>query len=268
MLPAAYRIVDRWQETADTTTIALEPGGEPLPRPEPGQYEMLSVAGIGEAPISVAGLTGEGRLVHTIRAVGAVTRALCAAPVGEWIGVRGPFGRGWAVASARQHDVVVVAGGIGLAPLRTLVDTFLAEPAAYGAIGLAVGAREPSELLYAGDRLRWRQAGVDVRETVDAAGEEWEGEVGLVTDVLHALELRADGARAFVCGPEPMMRFAVRTLLRLGTPAEDIEVSLERNMHCALRRCGRCQLGPYFVCWDGPVFGWPEVADLLAVDEL
>ena len=188
-VPCFYRVASRREDTSDTVTMELTERDGPVPAFAPGQFAMLTALGIGEVPISVSGLgdSGGGRarlLQHTLRAVGAVTRALCAAQPGGLIGVRGPFGTGWDVASAAGRDIVVVAGGIGLAPLRPVVLTALADRSRYGRIVLLAGARTPGDLLYADELERWRRDGVEVAVTVDQADSSWSGEVGLVTALI------------------------------------------------------------------------------------
>lgn len=263
-IPVPYRVAERRPETADTTTLTLEPTGPPIAPPAPGQFTMLWVFGVGEAPISLAGLDGD-RLHHTVRAVGPVSRALAEAPVGTPIGVRGPFGRGWPDPDP-DGDVLVVAGGLGLAPLRPLIEQLAADGSGAGDRTVLIGARRPDELLYPDDRGRWSAtAGLTVRATVDLADERWRGPVGLVTDLLDDGPTLGPDTTAYVCGPEIMMTFVARRLVTAGVDPARIHVSLERNMHCATGHCGHCQLGPLFVCLDGPVRTWADVGPLLAV---
>ena len=234
---------------------------------------MLTAFGIGEVPISVSGLGDGGggrarRLEHTLRAVGAVTQALHAAQPGSLIGVRGPFGTSWDVASAAGRDIVIVAGGIGLAPLRPVVLTALADRSWYGRIVLLTGARTPGDLLYADELERWRRDGVEVAVTVDRADISWSGEVGLVTALIEPAGLAPGNTVAFVCGPDVMMRFTADALAARGIPASQIRVSLERNMRCGVGWCGHCQFGPLLVCRDGPVVSYDRAAALMRVREL
>jgi anaerobic sulfite reductase subunit B len=266
MWPAGYVVAARRQETPDTVTLMLRPAGEPIEPPRPGQFTMLYAFGVGEVPVSVSGI-GSGGLVQTIRAVGAVTRALCAAKPGDMIGVRGPFGTDWRVSAAGGRDVLIVAGGIGLAPLRPVLLAALAERGR-GRVVLLVGARSPGELLFPRELKTWRRRGADVRVTVDRGDAAWDGRVGLVTGLIP--DAVADPARtaAFVCGPEIMMRLSAQALADAGVPAGEIRVSLERNMRCGVALCGHCQLGPLLVCRDGPVVSYAEAAPLLAIREL
>jgi anaerobic sulfite reductase subunit B len=268
MRPARYLVAARKEETGDTVTLLLRPAGTPIPAPRPGQFTMLYAYGVGEVPVSVSGIGGAGQvLVQTIRAVGAVTRALCAAAPGDMIGVRGPFGTDWQVSGAAGRDVVIVAGGIGLAPLRPVLLAALAERGR-GRVVLLAGARSPGDLIFTRELGTWRRRGADVRVTVDHGDTDWDGRVGLVTGLIH--DAIADPAKtaAFVCGPEIMTRLSAQALVDAGVPARDIRVSLERNMRCGVALCGHCQLGPLLVCRDGPVVSYAEAAPLLAIKEL
>ncbi|GGS26522.1 oxidoreductase [Streptomyces aureoverticillatus] len=265
-----YEVV-RWEsETADTATVALRPAGAALPSFRPGQFAMLYAFGVGEIPVSVSGISrADQGLVHTIRAVGAVSGALYGLRPGTSVGVRGPFGTDWDLPAARGHDLLIVAGGIGLAPLRPVVVDALAEPDRYGRVNVLVGSRTPDELLYRAEIGHWSTAtAAHVAVTVDRPDDRWTGEVGVVTALLHRARFRPHGTVAFVCGPEPMIRATARDLVHRGVPAQRIRVSLERNMRCATGHCGHCQLGPLLVCRDGPVLGWDRAEPLLATREL
>jgi NAD(P)H-flavin reductase len=266
MTPARYRVAWHRFDGPDTATLALDPLDEPLPAGEPGQFHMLTAFGVGEIPISISGCADErGRVEHTIRAVGAVSRALTAAWPGTVIGLRGPFGRGFAMPTS--SDLVIVAGGLGLAPLRPVVLAAIAAHADYRRVLLAVGARTPEQVLYPDQVDGWTDAGLEVAVTVDAAPRGWPGHVGVVTALLGSLPLQAADTAAIVCGPEPMMRFTARHLLDRGVDAAAIQVSLERAMHCAIGICGRCQLGGWLLCRDGPVLRYDAIAADLEVRE-
>ncbi|HEY7343983.1 MAG TPA: FAD/NAD(P)-binding protein [Gaiella sp.] len=269
MVPVAHRVVSRVQETTDTWTLELEPLGERI-RPRAGQFDMLYAFGVGEVPISTSGdHDGDGRLTHTIRAVGAVTRALCALEPGAVVGVRGPFGTEWPLDEATGGDLVVVAGGIGLAPLRPAVRHALARRDDYGAVSVLVGARTPQDLLFVHELEAWRgRLDVEVDVAVDAAAPGWHGRVGLVTTLIPGAVIDPPRASALVCGPEVMMTFVVRALVGRGVPLERIWVSMERNMRCAVGHCGHCQLGPTLICRDGAVFPAAAMTRLMEVREL
>lgn len=268
VVPVPYRVVSRTRETADTWTLTLDPLSTAI-LPEPGQFAMLCVPGKGEVPISISDTRGDGRLIHTIRSVGAATGHLCAAEPGAAIGVRGPFGTRWPLREARGRDLLVVAGGIGLAPLRPTVHAALADRGNYGTVSLLVGARSPGDLPYLDELEGWRaHLDLEVDVTVDAAPSGWRGRVGLVTTLIPRATFDPERAVAFVCGPEIMMSFVARALGDRGITSDRIWVSLERNMRCGIGHCGHCQLGPVLICRDGPVFRLDEVARLLEVREL
>jgi NAD(P)H-flavin reductase len=264
----ALDVVEVRRETADTVTFALDPGEEGFPF-APGQFNMLYAFGLGESPISISGDPGRPRrLRHTVRAVGNVTRALCAVRRGDAVGVRGPFGHPWPVESAAGHDVVIVAGGIGLAPLRPAVCHLLAHRAQYGRVALLYGARTPGDLLFARDLQAWRaRFDVDVEVTVDRATPDWQGAVGVVTRLMPRVTFDPPRTVAFICGPEVMMRFAALELQRRGVPDDQLHLSVERNMKCGVGLCGHCQVGPLFACRDGPVLRYRTLAPWLAIRE-
>ncbi|MEN2423963.1 FAD/NAD(P)-binding protein [Streptomyces rimosus] len=267
-VPLPYRVVRRCPETADVATFKLLPGGSALRPFRPGQFAMLHAFGVGGIPVSVSGLPlGEPALVHTVRAVGAASRALYGVKVGDTVGVQGPYGVGWGLERAVGCDVLVIAGGIGLAPLRPLILEVLAEAGRYGRLTVLIGARTPSDLLY---RLQTRHWGAAARVavTVDRPEAGWRGDVGMVTRLLGRGGWAPADTCAFVCGPEPMIHATAVDLVWAGVPPHRIQVSLERNVHCGEGTCGHCQLGPLLLCRDGPVTGWDRAEPLLAVKEL
>jgi NAD(P)H-flavin reductase len=259
MVPTTFRVVDRRRETADTWTLELEP---PIPF-EPGQFTMLAAGGAGEVPISISGDPDGDRLVHTVRAVGAATRAICAAEPGRALLARGPCGVPWPTESIEGADVVFVAGGIGLAPLRPAILRLLARPERYGRVTILHGARMPDQLLYPEQLERW---GAEL--IVDSAGRDWHGRVGVVTKLIDRVPMDPASTVALLCGPEVMMRFAAPALEARGVTVDRIHVSLERNMQCGIGHCGHCQLGPELICRDGPVFRYADVERWLGVKEL
>ncbi|MGA8217654.1 MAG: FAD/NAD(P)-binding protein [Solirubrobacterales bacterium] len=270
MLPTSYVVADKRQELEDTWTLELEPaGGDGVGAFEPGQFSMLYAFGAGEVPISVSG-GGEagGRIGHTVRVMGAATRAICSVEPGQQLGVRGPFGKGWPLTYAEGGDVVVVAGGIGLAPLRLAIKHLIANRDSYRAVAVLYGARSPDEMLWGSERQSWREAGIEVETTVDSAPGGWEGNVGLVTKLIPVAAFQGPRTTAMVCGPEVMMRFVSQALQDRDVPPDNIHVSLERNMKCAVGHCGHCQLAHRFVCKDGPVFPVGRIGTLLGVREL
>lgn len=265
MTPLRYRVADRRVDTADVVSLDLVPCGPSLAACSPGQFTMVYAFGVGEVPVSVSGGAG-GHIVHTVRAVGAVTQAICEAPVGSVLGLRGPYGQGWTLPDG--GDLVIVGGGIGLAPLRPLIYRAIAERDRFGTVDLLIGARTPNDLLFTGEYAEWRDAGIEVRVTVDQGDPQWPGPVGVVTGLLPRLALDRLRTTAYLCGPEVMIRIVAGALTDSGVAAQRIQVSLERNMRCGYGICGHCQLGSMIICRDGPVTGYTTAAPLMAVREL
>ncbi len=264
-----YQVSTVRHQTHDIVTIDVRPEQEPIAF-QPGQFDMVYVYGVGEAAISISSDPATpGLLSHTIRAVGWVTKALNDLQPGATIGIRGPYGRPWPLDEAAGRDLVIVAGGIGMAPVRPAIAYALRERERFGRVVLLVGARSPRDLVFRDDLERWdADRSIDVHTTVDSAVRGWSGRVGVVTKLIPRVPFDPENAVVLVCGPEVMMRFSAQSLLARGVPAERIFVTLERNMKCGVGTCGHCQLGPLFLCRDGPVFAWPEVADLMEIREL
>jgi len=271
MLPQPYLVREVFKETPDTFTLRLDPENavnETVFRP--GQFSMLWVFGVGEMPISISGDPAlHNRLVYTVRSVGQATHSLVNQRVGSGVGVRGPFGTGWPVEAARGRDVIVVAGGIGLAPLRPVIYQVLQNRKNYGRLVILYGGRSPRDLLYREELAKWtRNSETQVLVTVDYGGLSWRGHVGVVTTLFKYSRLHPARSVAMVCGPEIMMRFVIRELEAAGLSRDDIYLSMERNMNCAVGFCGHCQYGPHFICKDGPVFRYEQVRALLEKYEL
>jgi NAD(P)H-flavin reductase len=266
-VPTPSRVVAVRRETSDTFTLALEGSGASF---APGQFNMLYLFGVGEVPISISGDPGEpSRMVHTIRAVGTVTSAMKRqAKRGAVLGVRGPFGSAWPASAAEGGDLLIMAGGLGLAPLRPVVYHAIRHRERFGRVTLLYGARTPEDLLYRGELDRWRRKGIAVEITVDRADPGWSGHVGVAPALLEGLPLDPERTTAMLCGPEIMMRFSVRALEARGLSHERIFLSMERNMKCAVGFCGHCQLGPAFLCKDGPVLRLDRIAGLLGTREI
>jgi NAD(P)H-flavin reductase len=255
----------RRRDTHDTVSLEFEDRAIDY---APGRFNMLYAFASGEVPISVSA-AADGRVTHTVRSVGLATSALTKLRPGGLMGVRGPYGRGWPLDELRGRDVVVVAGGLGLAPLRPAVHSLLRDRARFGRVALLLGARTPADLLFGREVQSWRgRFDVDVQVTVDAAGQGWRGEVGVVTRLFRRLAIDPDEAAALICGPEVMMRFAAQGLVDLGFDPDGIWLSLERNMQCGAGLCGHCQLGPFLVCRDGPVLSFSRLAPWLGIDQL
>lgn len=271
MLPQLYRVQHMRRELRDTFTLelALLDGGE-IPPFATGQFNMLYVFGVGEIPISISGDPARRDvLVHTTRAVGTVSRAMRELKVNDVIGVRGPFGSHWPLEDALGKDIVIAAGGIGLAPLRSTMYQLIARREQYGKVVLLYGARTPEDILYRRELERWRaQFDLEVYVTVDRATDKWRGSVGVVTRLISRAPFESQNTIALICGPEIMMRFTATELEKRGVATDHIFLSMERNMKCAIGLCGHCQYGPYFVCRDGPVFSYSQLRALLIKGEV
>jgi NAD(P)H-flavin reductase len=271
MLPQIYQVQRVRREMPDTFTLELEPvNGSDIPPFATGQFNMLYVFGVGEIPISISGDPARHKLlVHTTRAVGTVSKAMRELKPGDVMGVRGPFGSHWPIEHAVGRDVVIVAGGIGLAPLRSAMYQVIAQREQYGKVVLLYGARAPKDILYRRELEHWRaHFDLEVYVTVDQAAGTWRGSVGVVTKLISRAPFDPLNTLALVCGPEVMMRFTAAELEKRGIAAQNIYISMERNMKCAIGMCGHCQYGPHFVCKDGPVFQYSQVQGLFTKREI
>jgi NAD(P)H-flavin reductase len=269
-MPQVYQVDGVRRELPDTVTLELKPVSGSRPSFEPGQFNMLYAFGVGEIPISMSGnRSDEGRFVHTVRDVGAVSGAIARLEAGATIGVRGPFGTSWPVTAAEGADVVIVAGGLGLAPLRPAIYDILANRRCYGRITLLIGSRNPKGILYRRELEEWRQRlDIEIEVTVDHADADWRGNVGVVPALIPRAAFDPEETVALVCGPEVMMRFTVGALRDAGVSSDRVFLSMERNMKCAIGLCGHCQFGPAFICKDGPVMRYDKIAEIFAVREL
>ncbi|MFN8007792.1 MAG: FAD/NAD(P)-binding protein [Terriglobia bacterium] len=271
MMPLPYVVTRMDRETYDTFTMQLKPDdGIQQSHFQPGQFNMLYVFGTGEVPISISGdPAAESLLTHTTREVGSVTQAMRKLKRGDWLGIRGPYGNGWPVEAAEGDDVLMVAGGIGLAPLRPALYHVLAHREKYGKVALLYGARTPDDILYRRELEKWRsQFDLNVLVTVDRALGNWRGNVGVVTTLIPRAPFEPSNTTAMVCGPEIMMRYVAMELQNHGVPTNNIHVSMERNMKCGVGFCGHCQYGPQFICKDGPVFSYLEIKEWLSKREI
>ncbi|MBI5928645.1 MAG: FAD/NAD(P)-binding protein [Chloroflexi bacterium] len=267
MQPEPFRVKRVMKESYDTFTLELEPiASERLFTFVPGQFNMLYIFGVGEIPVSISGDPNQpAMLVHTTRIVGSVTKAMSKLKAGDVLGVRGPFGTGWPVSDAEGCDVILVAGGIGLAPLRPVLYQTLAHRDRYGKIVLLYGTRSPEDILFRKELEKWRaRFDLEIFVTVDYGDSDWHGNVGVVTKLIPKAPFDALNAVAMVCGPEVMMRFTAIELQKRGVRGDGIALSMERNMKCAIGLCGHCQFGPTFICKDGPVFTYPQLQSWLA----
>ncbi len=271
MLPLPYRVQQLRHDTDDTFTLELQAAeGANGFSFDAGQFNMLYVFGVGEVPISISGDSSRARiLVHTTRAVGTVTKAMRKLKRGDMLGVRGPFGSHWPVSEAAGNDVVIVAGGIGLAPLRPAVYKLLAQREKFGQVVLLYGTRSPADILFRHELEGWRSRfDVHAYVTVDRAMGAWRGNVGVVTTLIPKAPFDSRNTVAMICGPEVMMRFTVLELQKRGVLAGNIFLSLERNMKCAIGLCGHCQFGRHFICKDGPVFRYDRIKEWFAKREI
>ena len=271
MVPRPYAVREVSKETPDTFTLKLTPPADATGSSfRPGQFSMLWVFGVGELPISISGDPSDhAQLVYTVRSVGEATNSLVTQGEGSSIGVRGPFGAGWPVEAACGRDVILVAGGIGLAPLRPVIYDVLHRRQDFGRLVILYGARSPRDLLYRKEMAAWaRHRNTQVLITVDYGGMSWRGHVGVVTTLFKYARLKPSNSVAMVCGPEIMMRYVARELASHGLSEGDVYLSMERNMKCAVGFCGHCQYGPHFICKDGPVFPYAQMRPLLEKYEL
>ena len=272
-MPVPARIVDVKAENFNTRTFRMQLVDEDLRtvfRFAPGQFNMVYVPGVGEAAISISSDPQQSdSLEHTIRVVGSVTRAIDHSAPDTVIGLRGPFGTPWPMEAMKDHNIVIVSGGIGLAPLRPVIYSVLNNRDRYRRVVLLYGCRTPEDRLYAEELEQWEdERSIQVLVTVDNATREWTGPVGVVTNLLKRLRVSAERTVVLVCGPKILNRVAAWKFLQLHVPPEQVYVSLERNMNCGFGRCGHCQYGPYFVCKDGPVFRFADVANVFAKEEV
>jgi NAD(P)H-flavin reductase len=264
MTSQLYLIERVTRETRDTFTLKLVSKERNMGHSfAPGQFNMVYVYGTGEVPISISGDPGKRDfLTHTIRAVGTVTRAMGKLKTGDSLGIRGPYGIGWPVEEAVGYDVVLVAGGIGLAPLRPVLYYLLTHREKFGKIVLLYGTRTPDDILYRNELKKWQSRfDLEIHVTVDQAVGAWQGNVGVVTALISRVLFNPFHAIAMVCGPEIMMRFTALELQKRGVAGDKIYVSMERNMKCGIGLCGHCQMGSEFICKNGPVYNYDYVRD-------
>jgi NAD(P)H-flavin reductase len=263
-------IVDEVESVATWNLTFQDPAVARAYQFAPGQFNMLYLPGAGEIPISLsADPRSSETWAHTIRVVGNVTRTLAQLQPGATLGIRGPFGTGWPIDECNGRDVILVAGGIGLAPLRPAIYELLHNRKKHGKLNLLYGARSPETILYTRQFADWDKQGLLIKSTVDRATPGWVRNVGVVTVLLERLRtFDPENTVLFCCGPEVMMKFTAMAALSRGIAASRIWLSTERNMQCAIGHCGHCQFGPEFICKDGPVFRYDRIVDLLDVEGL
>jgi len=271
MVPSLHRVLRVRRETGDVFSIETQPDADESGfQFAPGQFNMVYVFGVGEVPLSISGDPARTKtLTYTIRGVGWVTRALQGMKKGAMIGVRGPFGTPWPLQEAAGKDVLVVAGGVGLAPLRPVIYQLLAQREQYGNVSILYGARSPDDILFGKELEKWRgRFDLHVDATVDSAKRGWMGNVGVVTQLIPKAMFDPDNTLVMICGPEVMMRFTIKELERQGIDDAGIYLTMERNMKCAIGFCGHCQFGPQFICKDGPVFRYDRIRNILGQREI
>ena len=269
-LPAEAEIVERIEESPSVFTLRLrlcDPAARGAYRFAPGQFNMLYLYGVGEVPISIVSDPQDTEhLLHTIRMVGRVTRGMAVLRAGERIGLRGPFGRGWPLERAAGHDLLIVTGGLGCAPVVSVINYVIMRRSSFGRLTIIQGVKHAEELLWRDRYAYWGGLpDTQVLLSADHGGPVWPWHVGLVTDLFDDARIAADRTQAMMCGPEGMMRASIAALKKQGLEEDRIYLSMERNMQCAVGHCGHCQYGPSFVCRQGPVFPYPEVKALFDV---
>ena len=268
LTPTPAEILDIIPETPDTKTFYFKPKAK-LEEPKPGQFTEIYIPGVGEAPVSVSGIESDGVIIQTVRSIGTLTEYLFKLGRGDLIGIRGPYGKGWPIEKLKDRDVLIVGGGIGLAPLRSVIKEVERNRRDYGRLSILYGARNPSLLLYRYEFDEYRKIpNSELLLTVDRADETWTGNVGVVTQLIPKASVDPRNAVALVCGPEIMMRFTVKALEKQGFKGNQIYLSLERRMKCGVGLCGHCQVGPYFVCRNGPVFPYWMIKKYFWVDQI
>jgi NAD(P)H-flavin reductase len=271
MKPYWAKIVDIFNEAPKVSTYWLQfknPTIQEIYKFKPGQFNMLTVPGYGEAAISISSnMLDRDKIGHTIRMTGNLTNAISRLKLGDTVGIRGPYGSAWPIIESKGKDIYMAAGGIGLPPMRPIIYHIIKNRTDYGKVVLLYGARTPQDLQFTNEYDIWRTADIEVMITVDRADENWEGSVGVVPLMFYRLRMDPHNSIAFTCGPEIMMRFVIYEALARRIPSENIYASFERNMRCGFGSCGHCQLGPYFVCKDGPVFSYKQLESFFNVEE-
>jgi len=271
----AFEATIRWvkKETRDTASYALRIRDKEVARAyrfRPGQFNMIHVPGIGEAAISISSAPGDHDLLHTIRTAGDVTTVMSGLGPGVGVGLRGPFGVAWPLEETEDRDLLIIAGGVGIAPLRSVIrHIYRSQKRRQGRNIILYGAKTPKDVIFRDEFPRYRDM-MEIHLAVDKSDPEeyWKGSVGLVTDLLDAVSFSPLNSTTFICGPEIMMAASVRRLLRRGVPGEKIFLSMERNMNCGTGICGHCMFGPKFVCRDGPVFRYTDIERFVPVKEV
>lgn len=270
-LPAEAKILDIKAQTHDTLTYKIALKDKDLQKKysfQPGQFNMVHLSGIGEAPISLSSDTKHSKdfFEHTIRTVGSVTNNLAKLKPGAILGIRGPYGNSWPIEEAQNKNVLIITGGIGLAPLRPVITHILNNKDKYKKLEILYGARTPDDMIFKDEFDNWRSfSDINLLLTADKVPENKKSEYnqGVVTALFDKMAITPKDSLVLICGPEIMMHFVVLGLLQIGFFSYQIYVSLERRMHCGIGKCGHCQIGPKFTCVDGPVFPYSEISGLI-----
>lgn len=265
-IPYPAKIISIQKESFNTKTFKVKFKDRELNSSfdyRPGQFVEVSLLGIGEAPISISSSPSKkGSFEITIRAMGKLTHSIHQLKEGDTIYLRGPYGNSFPFEEVRGKNLYFIAGGIGLAPLRSVINMVFTQRKDFGKVKILYGAKSPDELCFKGELKRWQKIdNAEVLLTVDNPDEGWKGNVGVVTTLWESTEIISDGAVAYVCGPPIMMRFVVNKLLASRFKEKDIYISLERYMKCGLGKCGHCNIGGKFVCLDGPVFSYAQIKE-------
>jgi NAD(P)H-flavin reductase len=268
--PCEVEVLERIQESPGLFTLRLrftDPQLQEEYHFEPGQFNMLYLYGVGEVPISIVSDPSDERIIdHTIRAVGRVTRGLERLQAGDRIGLRGPFGRGWPMRAAEQRDVVVVTGGLGCAPVVSVINYITHRRERYGHMNIVQGVKHSNDFIWRERYEQWRQLpDTSVLLAADAGDALWPWHIGRVTDLFDQLEFDTQHVSVMMCGPEGMMRVVAKHMLGAGVEGDNLWLSMERNMQCGVGHCGHCQYGDKFICRDGPVFNYSQIKDLFGV---
>lgn len=255
-VPRFVEIKEIIQETPDIKTFKVDYKLQH----KPGQFVQVYVFGIGEIPLSIP-VAPSNKLEFCVKKVGRVTSAMHELVVGDKIGVRGPYGNSFPMDDMKGHDILLVGGGIGLPPLRSVIEVIIGNLKSYGYVQLLYGARSPKDIVYKELLKKWEEK-IDVRLTVDVGDESWKGHVGVVTTLFDQIKVDSADAYALIVGPPIMIKFSIKGLLERGFREDRIVVSLERMMKCGVGTCGHCNIGPYYVCKDGPIFTYSQIKDL------
>ncbi|HCT85231.1 MAG: hypothetical protein DKM50_01100 [Candidatus Margulisiibacteriota bacterium] len=263
LIPRQAILENKFPETSDTCSVKIALTDNDGFSFKPGQFNMLGIPGFGETPVSFSSLMlDKNSFMHTIRSVGNVTDAICKLNIGEQLNLRGPFGNGWPTEKVTNKNILLIAGGIGIAPLRPVIHLLLKNHLNYRKLFLLYGARTDRDMLFKNEIKEWTESkNISVLLSVDEKSTEnlIDARVGLITSLLDELKVPWQESIAFICGPEIMMRFVSRYLIIHGMNSKDVFVSMERMMKCGIAACGHCQIGAKFVCKDGPVFAYPDI---------